>query len=164
MEWATHANTLQITVNLKKKRHLRRAFQSFCASWQFNYKCYMLETLGFFHISSKNPVDADIANRKHYSAPAGALTLFFLFVLKGTFLKGRKTETQNITRVCLMKRLAQRAHISKPTCFAQSLNILLKTIRTKTSVSQRRVYVAAENKLRACTHNTTIWWLQQLHM
>ena len=36
----------------------------------------MLETLGFLHISSKNPVDADIANRKHYSAPAGALTLF----------------------------------------------------------------------------------------
>ena len=27
--------------------------------------------LGFLHISSKNPVDADIANRKHYSAPAG---------------------------------------------------------------------------------------------
>jgi len=33
--------------------------------------------LGFLHISSKNPVDADIANRKHYSAPAGALTMFF---------------------------------------------------------------------------------------
>ena len=37
----------------------------------------MLENLGFFHISSKNPVDADIANRKHYSAPAGAVTMFF---------------------------------------------------------------------------------------
>ena len=37
----------------------------------------MLETLGFLHISSKNPVDADIANRKHYSAPAGALTCMF---------------------------------------------------------------------------------------
>ena len=36
----------------------------------------MLENLGFFHISSKNPVDADIANRKHYSAPAGAVTMF----------------------------------------------------------------------------------------
>ena len=36
----------------------------------------MLETLGFLHISSKNPVDADIANRKHYSAPAGALTFY----------------------------------------------------------------------------------------
>ena len=32
--------------------------------------------LGFLHISSKNPVDADIANRKHYSAPAGAVTKF----------------------------------------------------------------------------------------
>ena len=36
----------------------------------------MLENLGFFHISSKYPVDADIANRKHYSAPAGAVTKF----------------------------------------------------------------------------------------
>ena len=83
VEWATHANTLQITVNLKKKRHLRRAFQSFCASWQFNYKCYMLENLGFFHISSKNPVDADIANRKHYSPPAGAVTMFLPVKLWG---------------------------------------------------------------------------------
>ena len=33
--------------------------------------------LGFLHISSKNPVDADIANRKHYSAPAGAVTYVF---------------------------------------------------------------------------------------
>ena len=32
--------------------------------------------LGFLHISSKKPVDADIANRKHYSAPAGAVTVF----------------------------------------------------------------------------------------
>ena len=32
--------------------------------------------LGFLHISSKNPVDADIANRKHYSAPAGTVTFF----------------------------------------------------------------------------------------
>ena len=29
VEWATHANTLQITVDLKKKYHLRRALQSF---------------------------------------------------------------------------------------------------------------------------------------
>ena len=46
----------------------------------------MLETLGFLHISSKNPVDADIANRKHYSAPAGALTYVFggpMFNFKG---------------------------------------------------------------------------------
>ena len=44
----------------------------------------MLETLGFFHISSKNPVDADIANRKHYSAPAGALTFLFMVKRFGT--------------------------------------------------------------------------------
>ena len=31
-----------------------------------------------FHNSSKTPDDADIANRRHYSAPAGALTMFFL--------------------------------------------------------------------------------------
>ena len=37
----------------------------------------MLENLGFFHILSKNPVDADIGNRKHYSAPAGAVTMFY---------------------------------------------------------------------------------------
>ena len=36
----------------------------------------MLEYPTFFHISSKNPDDADIANRKHYSAPEGALTKF----------------------------------------------------------------------------------------
>ena len=35
----------------------------------------MLEYPTFFHISSKNPDDADIANRKHYSAPEGALTI-----------------------------------------------------------------------------------------
>ena len=40
----------------------------------------MLETLGFLHISSKNPV-ADIANRKHYSAPAGALTMYLPYQL-----------------------------------------------------------------------------------
>ena len=38
----------------------------------------MLENLAFFHNSSKTPDDADIANRKHYSAPAGALTKFFV--------------------------------------------------------------------------------------
>ena len=53
VEWATHANTLKKTVNLKKKRHLRRAYQSFCASWQLNYKCYMLETLGFYTFCPK---------------------------------------------------------------------------------------------------------------
>ena len=46
----------------------------------------MLETLGFLHISSKNPVDADIANRKHYSAPAGALTMFINHLLNGMIL------------------------------------------------------------------------------
>ena len=58
-------------------RHLRRAFQRFCASSHPSYKRYMLENLAFFHNSSKTPDDADIANRKHYSAPAGALTMFF---------------------------------------------------------------------------------------
>ena len=53
VEWATHANTLKKTVNLKEKRHLRRAYQSFCASWQLNYKCYMLETLGFYTFRPK---------------------------------------------------------------------------------------------------------------
>ena len=38
--------------------------------------------LGFLHISSKNPVDADIANRKHYSAPAGAVTFVFVYLEK----------------------------------------------------------------------------------
>ena len=75
--WTTDANRLQITVNLKNMRHLRRAFQRFCASSHPSYKCYMLENLAFFHNSSKTPDDADIANRKHYSAPAGALTKFF---------------------------------------------------------------------------------------
>ena len=74
--WTTDANRLQITVNLKNMRHLRRAFQRFCASSHPSYKCYMLENLAFFHNSSKTPDDADIANRKHYSAPAGALTMF----------------------------------------------------------------------------------------
>ena len=74
--WTTDANRLQITVNLKNMRHLRRAFQRFCASSHPSYKCYMLENLSFFHNSSKTPDDADIANRKHYSAPAGALTMF----------------------------------------------------------------------------------------
>ena len=74
--WTTDANRLQITVNLKKMRHLRRAFQRFCASAHPSYKCYMLENLAFFHNSSKTPDDADIANCKHYSAPAGALTMF----------------------------------------------------------------------------------------
>ena len=74
--WTTDANRLQITVNLKNMRHLRRAFQLFCASSHPSYKCYMLENLAFFHNSSKTPDDADIANRKHYSAPAGALTMF----------------------------------------------------------------------------------------
>ena len=64
-------------MNLKKMRHLRRAFQRFCASSHPSYKRYMLENLAFFHNSSKTPDDADIANRKHYSAPAGALTKFF---------------------------------------------------------------------------------------
>ena len=40
----------------------------------------MLEYPTFFHISSKNPDDADIANRKHYSAPEGALTMFLIFI------------------------------------------------------------------------------------
>ena len=74
--WTTDANRVRITVNLKKMRHLRRAFQRFCASSHASYKCYMLENLAFFHNSSKTPDDADIANRKHYSAPAGALTKF----------------------------------------------------------------------------------------
>ena len=74
--WTTDANTLQITMNLKKKPHLRRAFQGFCPRWHPSYKWYMLEYPTFFHISSKNPDDADIANRKHYSAPEGALTMF----------------------------------------------------------------------------------------
>ena len=76
--WTTDANRLQITVNLKNMRHLRRAFQRFCASSHPSYKCYMLENLAFFHNSSKTPDDADIANRKHYSAPAGALTMFLV--------------------------------------------------------------------------------------
>ena len=75
--WTTNANRLQITVNLKKIHHLRRAFRRFCASSHPSYKCFMLENLAFFHNSSKTPDNADIANRKHYSAPAGALTLFF---------------------------------------------------------------------------------------
>ena len=74
--WTTDANRLQITVNLKKMRHLRRAFRRFCASSHPSYKCFMLENLTFFHNSPKTPDDADIANRKHYSAPAGALTMF----------------------------------------------------------------------------------------
>ena len=41
--------------------------------------CSMLENLRFFHISSKNHDDADIANRKKYSAPAGAVTMFLVF-------------------------------------------------------------------------------------
>ena len=41
----------------------------------------MLEYPTFFHISSKNPDDADIANRKHYSAPEGALTKFLVSML-----------------------------------------------------------------------------------
>ena len=53
VEWATHANTLKKTVNLKEKRHLRRAYQSFCASWQLNCKCYTLETLGFYTFPPK---------------------------------------------------------------------------------------------------------------
>ena len=78
--WTTDANRLQITVNLKKMRHLRRAFQRFCASSHPSYKCYMLENLVFFHNSSKTLDDADIANGKRYSAPAGALTMFlFLY-------------------------------------------------------------------------------------
>ena len=77
--WTTDANRLQITVNLKKMRHLRRAFHRFCASAHPSYKCYMLENLAFFHNSSKTPDDADIANCKHYSAPAGALTFLGLF-------------------------------------------------------------------------------------
>ena len=77
--WTTDANRLQITVNLKNMRHLRRAFQRFCASSHPSYKCYMLENLAFFHNSSKTPDDADIANRKHYSAPAGPLTIFHGF-------------------------------------------------------------------------------------
>ena len=72
----TNANRLQITVNLKKIHHLRRAFRRFCASSHPSYKCFMLENLAFFHNSSKTPDKADIANRKHYSAPAGALTMF----------------------------------------------------------------------------------------
>ena len=75
--WTTNANRLQITVNLKKIHHLRRAFRRFCASSHPSYKCFMLENLAFFHNSSKTPDNADIANRKHYSAPAGALTMFF---------------------------------------------------------------------------------------
>ena len=74
--WTTNANRLQITVNLKKIHHLRRAFRRFCASSHPSYKCFMLENLAFFHNSSKTPDNADIANRKHYSAPAGALTMF----------------------------------------------------------------------------------------
>ena len=74
--WTTNANRLQITVNLKKIHHLRRAFRRFCASSHPSYKCFMLENLMFFHNSSKTPDNADIANRKHYSAPAGALTKF----------------------------------------------------------------------------------------
>ena len=76
--WTTNANRLQITVNLKKIHHLRRAFRRFCASSHPSYKCFMLENLAVFHNSSKTPDNADIANRKHYSAPAGALTMFFL--------------------------------------------------------------------------------------
>ena len=79
--WTTNANRLQITVNLKKIHHLRRAFLRFCASSHPSYKCFMLENLAFFHNSSKTPDNADIANRKHYSAPAGALTLFLGFVV-----------------------------------------------------------------------------------
>ena len=45
----------------------------------------MLEYPTFFHISSKNPDDADIANRKHYSAPEGALT-FLVYLLYGTYI------------------------------------------------------------------------------
>ena len=78
--WTTNANRLQITVNLKKIHHLRRAFRRFCASSHPSYKCFMLEKLAFFHNSSKTPDNADIANRKHYSAPAGALTMFFIFL------------------------------------------------------------------------------------
>ena len=40
----------------------------------------------FFHISSKNPVDADISNRKHYSAPAGAVTMLFCQRVNATHL------------------------------------------------------------------------------
>ena len=78
--WTTNANRLQITVNLKKIHHLRRAFRRFCASSHPSYKCFMLENLAFFHNSSKTPDNADIANRKHYSAPAGALTLFLVSI------------------------------------------------------------------------------------
>ena len=68
-------------------RHLRRAFQRFCASSHPSYKRYMLENLAFFHNSSKTPDDADIANRKHYSAPAGALTMFsYMFPLNMMFV------------------------------------------------------------------------------
>ena len=67
----------------EKKNHLRRAFQGFCPRWHPSYKWYMLEYPTFFHISSKNPDDADIANRKHYSAPEGALTMFSCSELGG---------------------------------------------------------------------------------
>ena len=85
--WTTNANRLQITVNLKKIHHLRRAFRRFCASSHPSYKCFMLENLAFFHNSSKTPDNADIANRKHYSAPAGALTMFF----QSTWLNASQT-------------------------------------------------------------------------
>ena len=93
--WTTNANRLQITVNLKKIHHLRRAFRRFCASSHPSYKCFMLENLAFFHNSSKTPDNADIANRKHYSAPAGALTFIFgclpkmtTWILKQPFISG----------------------------------------------------------------------------
>ena len=92
--WTTNANRLQITVNLKKIHHLRRAFRRFCASSHPSYKCFMLENLAFFHNSSKTPDNADIANRKHYSAPAGALTMFF-----GGKMREEKTQNGSLPKL-----------------------------------------------------------------
>ena len=107
--WTTDANRLQITVNLKKMRHLRRAFQRFCASAHPSYKCYMLENLAFFHNSFKTPDDADIANCKHYSAPAGALTMFshmfayfHIFARRKAVIRCHRFPSANARRHCIL--------------------------------------------------------------
>ena len=83
--WTTDANRLQITVNLKKMRHLRRAFQRFCASSHPSYKCYMLENLAFSTIRLKllMMLILQIAN---ITAPLRVLwpCFFFLCLRSGT--------------------------------------------------------------------------------
>ena len=79
--WTTDANRLQITVNLKKMRHLRRV-SAFVRKFTSKLQVLYARKPCVFHNSSKTPDDADIANRKHYSAPAGALTMFFFVCLR----------------------------------------------------------------------------------